>query len=210
FASAIYNKDAALPNIVGFIDGTMQAISRPSQGNEVQKAFYNGWKHMHALKYQSIVTSDGITSSLLGPYVVSRHNQYIYTMFKTEARVEKYLDIVPDVELPFALYGNPAYMVSKCLYSLFEGVSLSDIWEFGEVQKYFMYSKYKYAMKIGETSPATVYMPSTVFKNMIHCTGRNRLPTSSYFGLEPPTLEEYISGLRRDKLDGEDEDDILF
>ncbi|OAD66960.1 hypothetical protein PHYBLDRAFT_160513 [Phycomyces blakesleeanus NRRL 1555(-)] len=226
FASAIYDKGVALPNIVSFIDGTMQAISRPSQGNKVQKAFYNSWKHMHALKYQSIVTSDGITSSLLGPYVGSRHDQYIYTMSKTEARVEKYLDIVPDVELPFALYGNPAYMVSKCLYSLFEGVSLSGIikkinksmskvrvaveWEFGEVQKYFKYFKYKYAMKTGETSPATVYMLSTVFKNMIHCTGHNRLPTSLYFGLEPPTLEEYISGLRRDKIDREDEDDILF
>ncbi|OAD68488.1 hypothetical protein PHYBLDRAFT_188753 [Phycomyces blakesleeanus NRRL 1555(-)] len=225
-ASAIYDKGAELPNIVGFIDGTMQAIARPSQDHEVQKVFYNGWKHLHALKYQSIVTPDGITSSLLGPYVGSRHDQYIYTMSKTEARVEKYLDIVPDVELPFALYGDPAYMFSKCLYSSFEGVSLSDLdkkinksmskvrvaieWEFGEVQKYFKYSKYKYAMKTGETSPATVYMLSAVFKNMIHCTGRNRSPTSSYFGLEPPTLEEYISGLRRDKIDGEDEDDILF
>ncbi|OAD66016.1 hypothetical protein PHYBLDRAFT_152822 [Phycomyces blakesleeanus NRRL 1555(-)] len=145
-ASAIYDKGAASLNIFGLIDGTMHEISKPSQGNKVQKAFNNGCKHLHALKYQSIVTPDGITSNFLGPYVDSRH----------EARVEEYLDIVPDAELPFALYGDPDYMISKCLYSPFEGVSLS------------------------------------VFNNMIHCTGRNRSPTSSYFGLDPPTLEEYI------------------
>ncbi|OAD66003.1 hypothetical protein PHYBLDRAFT_175529 [Phycomyces blakesleeanus NRRL 1555(-)] len=46
-------------------------------------------------------------------------------MPKTEVGVEKYLDIVPDVKLTLVLYGDSAYMVSKCLYSPFKGISLS-------------------------------------------------------------------------------------
>ena len=51
YATAIYNKGAALENCFGFIDGTVRPISRPIIN---QTAVYNEHKRVHALKFQSV------------------------------------------------------------------------------------------------------------------------------------------------------------
>lgn len=53
-----------LKNCIGFIDGTIRGISRPTKA---QKEFYNGQKRKHALKYQSFVNLDGMIMCLHRP-----------------------------------------------------------------------------------------------------------------------------------------------
>jgi hypothetical protein len=79
-------------------------------------------------------------------------------------------------------------------------------WEFAEVMKYFSYCKYKYAMKVDSNNPAKVYILSTIFKNMLHCAYQRGYSTFAKFKVNPPTLEDYIQGMRREKIEGEDED----
>lgn len=50
----------------GFIDGTLNAICRPLVD---QKEFYSGHKRKYRYKYQSIVTPNGLESSLMGPFI---------------------------------------------------------------------------------------------------------------------------------------------
>ena len=61
FANAIHAKGAALDNCWGFIDGTVRPISSPKRN---QLAMYNGHKRVHALKYQSVVTPNGLIANL--------------------------------------------------------------------------------------------------------------------------------------------------
>lgn len=49
----------------GYIDGTLRKVCRPGQEQQV---YYSGYKKCHCFKYQSIVTSDGLISSLIGPF----------------------------------------------------------------------------------------------------------------------------------------------
>ena len=49
----------------GFIDGTLKVICRPSR---YQRRWYSGYKKCHAVKFQAIVTSDGLISHLRGPF----------------------------------------------------------------------------------------------------------------------------------------------
>jgi len=61
YADAVHEKGAALNNGWGFIDGTVHPICRP---NEHQRIVYNGHKRVHALKFQSIVTPNGLIANL--------------------------------------------------------------------------------------------------------------------------------------------------
>ena len=64
YADAIHDKGAALDNCWGFIDGTVRPICRPQMN---QKTVYNGHKRVHALKFQSVVASNGLIANLFGP-----------------------------------------------------------------------------------------------------------------------------------------------
>ena len=71
YADGIHNKGAALDNCGGFIDGTVRPICRPKEN---QRMVYNGHKRVHALKFQSIVTPNGLIANLFGPVEGRRHD----------------------------------------------------------------------------------------------------------------------------------------
>ena len=64
YALAISQKEAALDNWFGFIDGTVRPISRPG---EHQRLVYNGHKRVLALKFQSLALPNGLLGNLYGP-----------------------------------------------------------------------------------------------------------------------------------------------
>ena len=64
YAQAVHRKSHALENCWGFIDGTFRPICRPGEN---QKVVYNGHKRVHALKYQSVVATNGLVANLYGP-----------------------------------------------------------------------------------------------------------------------------------------------
>ena len=86
YATAIYNKGAALENCFGFIDGTVRPISRPIIN---QRAVYNGHKRVHALKFQSVVLPNGLIGHLYGA-VGEQNSCYYY--FQTFCPVFKRFD----------------------------------------------------------------------------------------------------------------------
>lgn len=50
----------------GFINGTLNATCQPVLD---QKQFYLGYKRKYGYKFQSIVTPNGLVSSLMGPFI---------------------------------------------------------------------------------------------------------------------------------------------
>lgn len=64
YADAIHTKGAALNNCFGFVDGTVRAISRPIENQEI---VYNGHKRIHALKFQSVTLPNGLIANMYGP-----------------------------------------------------------------------------------------------------------------------------------------------
>ena len=71
FSNAVHQKGAPLNNCWGFIDGTVRPICRPGQN---QRVLYNGHKRVHAIKFQSVVTPDGMIANLHGPVEGKRHD----------------------------------------------------------------------------------------------------------------------------------------
>ena len=64
FPNAIHQKGAALDNCWGFVDGTVGPISRPGEN---QRVMYNRHKRVHAIKFQSVVSPNGLIANLYGP-----------------------------------------------------------------------------------------------------------------------------------------------
>ena len=48
-----------------FFDGTVRPICRPGTVN--QRLLYNGHKRIHGIKFQSVVTPDGMIANMYGP-----------------------------------------------------------------------------------------------------------------------------------------------
>ena len=65
FAQVVHRKGGPLNNCFGFVDGTVRPICRPSTVN--QRLLYNGHKRVHGIKFQSVVTPNGIIATMYGP-----------------------------------------------------------------------------------------------------------------------------------------------
>lgn len=65
YADAISVHGAPLHNCFAFLDCTICKTCRPTEGQGVA---YNGYKKMHALKYQALVLPNGLIGHLAGPY----------------------------------------------------------------------------------------------------------------------------------------------
>ncbi|DAZ96067.1 TPA: LOW QUALITY PROTEIN: hypothetical protein N0F65_005845, partial [Lagenidium giganteum] len=113
FADAVKARGAPLACCVGFIDGTVRSICRPSKN---QKCCYSGHKRKHGLKFQSVVTSNGIIAHLFGPIPASRHDAFMLSRsnLQREAR-SKHL----------GFYGDPTYGKQDHILCPFKGASLS-------------------------------------------------------------------------------------
>lgn len=70
-------------SVFGFIDDNVNQISRPGAGpkfqgtrdeRNIQRAFYNGWKKHHGIKWQSIELPNGCSGDLFGPMSFRRHD----------------------------------------------------------------------------------------------------------------------------------------
>ncbi|OAD69409.1 hypothetical protein PHYBLDRAFT_149801 [Phycomyces blakesleeanus NRRL 1555(-)] len=183
FSEAILAKGASFPNIVGFIDGLVKENSYAKGEVDFTRDYYNGWKHFHSVKFQSIVTPDGITNTLIGPFVGRKKGLSHYTTDNAEKRIEKYLQLSPNREDWFAFYGSPAGIECANIFKPFDSETKDDI---------------------------EIKSNRCMAKNMLHCVNRTKRHTSTFFNVPPPKLEDYIAGLMRGKIEGEDEDDPLI
>jgi hypothetical protein len=56
---------------VGFVDGTLRFTARPTRE---QRVMYSGHKRHHGMKFQAVVTPDGLIVHLAGPYEGKKHD----------------------------------------------------------------------------------------------------------------------------------------
>lgn len=60
-----------MPRARGIVNGSTRRLARPVRG---QRLLYSDWKRSHALKYESVVTPDGMIRHIFGPILGRRHD----------------------------------------------------------------------------------------------------------------------------------------
>ena len=104
---AVRTKTKVELDIWGFIDGTVGSICRPSAN---QRIFYNGHKRVHAVKYQSILTPDGLICHLFGPVEGRRYDAGVLLESNILPALQQYARKPNGQQC--SLYGDPAYPMS--------------------------------------------------------------------------------------------------
>lgn len=107
---------------------------------------------------------------------------------------------------PLCLYGDPAYPLRAHLQGPFRNAAMtremeeynqamSSVrvtveWLFGEIVKYFKFIDFKRQQNISLSPVGKIYVVSAILQNALTCLYDN--PVSTYFALNPPSLDEYF------------------
>lgn len=202
YADAIHEKGAPLTNCWGFIDGTARAIARPSRN---QRQAYSGHKRVHALKFQSVMLPNGIVANMYGPLEGRRHDSGMLRESGLLEQIEQFMN-GPNEQL-YSLYGDPAYPLSPYLLRPFRGAQLTDDessfnkamsscresveWGFCKIIQLFSFLDFRKNLKVLLQPVGKYYLVGAILTNCHTCLYDSQI--SSYFDLQPPTLE-YLQG----------------
>ena len=210
YSEAVHRK-APLTNVWGFIDGTVRPMCRPIVG---QRPVYNGHKRVHALKFQSVVTPDGMIANLYGPVEGRRHDAFLLADSGLLPLLEAHMNrpnAAPGTPQVYSLYDDPAYPLSAHLLCPFRGagqtaaqqqfntlmsaVRTSAEWEFGKMLQLFAFVDFRKNLKVLLQPVGAIYMVSALLTNCYKCLHGNQ--TASFFATEDhpmmaPALEEYL------------------
>ena len=109
YAERVYQKCGLVENVWGFIDGTLCKTCHPSL---FQKVMYSGHKRCLGIKFQCVLTPDGLFASMYGQVSGNRYDSFL---FSTSGLLNKLKEFIPD-DAPedieaviYSLYGDPAY-----------------------------------------------------------------------------------------------------
>jgi hypothetical protein len=191
----------------GWIDGTIRPICRPSTVE--QRPYWSGYKKTHGFKYQGILTSDGILSSLAGPEEGSVGDWKMWKECGLEERLRTLFHQIPE-EQRLYIYGDPAYSGGFGIIGAYKASvnrALTDDEKhfnkrmsqlriavehaFGITQQQWMYNGFKYGLRLGASPVAGYYLVSTLLTNCLTCLRGSQI--TDLFNLEPPTLEMYLN-----------------
>ena len=108
---------------------------------------------------------------------------------------------------PLCIYGDPAYPLRIHLQAPFRDAVLTDDmaafnasmssvrvsveWLFGDIVRSFKFLDFKNNLKIGLSAIGKMYVVCALIRNALTCLYGNQ--TSDYFGIHPPTIQQYLS-----------------
>ncbi len=175
-------------------------ICRPKY---LQEAVYSGHKKYHAIKYQYVMCPNGLIAHLYGPYPGRRHDA---AMFR-ESKIEDLLcQIFNGQGQQMAIYGDAAYPLHPYMLSPYSGVNRSAQqlafnsamsplrcsveWGFGKIVAIFAFLDFHKNQKLYLQPLGPYFQIAGILANC--CMYLYRSEVAQYFGLVPPTLEEYL------------------
>jgi len=170
----------------------------------LQESVYNGHKRVHSLKFQTVVTPDGLIAHVFGPVEGVRHDASLLT----QSRLLDTLEANP-VFAGYSLYGDPAYPLTPFLLSPYKGANLSADqmrfnevmssvrvsveWEFHDIINAWKYLDFKAALKIYLSPVGNYYLLGILLTNIRTCLNRKN-QVSMFFDLDPLFCETTSMG----------------
>ena len=198
YAEMIHEKGACMDNIWGFLDGTQMRICRPIDG---QESVYNGHKRQHSLKFQSVMLPNGLIGHFYGPFEGRRHDSAMYFASGLDQLAQEIYD-----EYGLSIYADSAYAFRRYLITPFKGAAISKLehkfnknmaavrgsveWGFGKIGNNFAFLNFHKNIKVYLQPVAKLMYAAVILTNAHTCLYSSQ--TSKYFGLEPPSLEQYF------------------
>lgn len=147
---------------------------------------------------------NGLIAHLYGPLEGKRHDAFMLGVSGLLPQLERITK--PDGE-PYVVYGDPAYGISRHIIAPFRGAHVTPLqqqfnsdmskvrasveWGFGKISQYFAYLDFHKNLKVLLQPVGNYYAVGALLANCHTCLYGS--VTSSFFELEPPSLEVYLS-----------------
>ena len=206
-----FQKNAIMDNIWGFMDATIRPCARPVR---FQKVVFNGKNHVHSIKFQTVVSWDGMIAHVAGPWPGARHDSGIFA----ESSLPAVLDSLPCVSSAgspaVALYADEGYALSNRVFVPYPDgrldarhaafnytMSQSRItveWGYHTILRSWTSLDFKRNLKIFKSPIGVYYIVAALLTNVQSCLNTYN-DVSLYTGSTTPTLEEYLRTLARDE-----------
>ena len=203
YCAAVHASGTPLPQCWGFVDGTVRKLCRPIR---LQQEVCNGHKRIHAIKFQSVVSPNGLIVHLFGPLPGRRHDAYLLNQSGILDHFEATASFYAADGTALYLYGDAAYPLRPHLQKPFLGANLTPQqtefnrsmssarmaveWEFGKVVELWAFVDFEKNLKLLKSPVGNIYFVAVLLTNCHTCIYGNQ--TSRHFGLTPPTVAEYL------------------
>lgn len=151
-----------------------------------------------------MVTPNGLICNLYGPIEGRRHDAFMLTASGLLEQLQRHMN--NDNGEPYVLYGDPAYPIRSHLIAPFRGAQLSPAqqqfnkdmssvrisveWGYGKIVQYFAFMDFSKNLKVLLQPVGKLYCVSALLANCHTCLYGSL--TGSFFGVDPPKLEEYL------------------
>jgi hypothetical protein len=212
-------------DIVGFIDNKCISTCRPGSGPAhggpgaprrdpgglLQRSVFNGWKHIHGFKTETITAPNGLTMKAFNG-VSLRHND-LFVLSLSDSN-QKLADLQMTGGVPnarqFKIYGDSIYVPMSNLVSRHhahaghpqkadldrDDKAMSSVretveWEYAEGDALFPLSVYKNKIKLMNFPFRETFFARMWLRNCYVCCYGDKI--SKRFDLQPPTLEDICS-----------------
>lgn len=133
-----------------------------------------------------------------------RHDAALLRMSDLLTELQQYA--VSQTGEPFCLYGDQAYPLKVHLQTPYQNAhltadqkaynkSMSEVrvaveWVFGDISTYFAFMDYRKNLKVGLSPIGKMYIICALLRNALTCLYGNS--TSEFFGMTPPTIQDYF------------------
>ena len=141
---------------------------------------------------------------MFGPIEGRRHDAFMLGVSGLADKLQRFQ--TPTGE-PYVIYGDPAYGLARNILSPFRGVRLTNDeqffntqmskvrvsveWGFGKICQNFAYLDFKKNLRVLLQPVGKYYLVASILVNCHTCLYGSQ--TSTFFNLEPPSLETYLS-----------------
>ena len=212
FATAFRKHGLPVDNLIGFIDGKLWKVAKPTK---FQRVLYSGHKRSHGIKTQGLVFPNGIQPYPFGPICGSRHDSFLL-------RESGILDIMEELcnklGKDYVLFGDSAYPRARFIWAMYKDAGASAMpawqaafnadmspervgveWGFGKVVMLWPFLDVRHKMKVLQMSAQTYIEVAFVLTNMHTCIYGSAI--SNKYGLGRPSLDAYMSGNGHHEID---------
>ena len=204
-----FKKSGTCPHVWGFIDATVRPCCRPVY---FQESIYNGKDRVHAIKFQTIVSVDGMICHCSGPWSGRRHDSYLYN--KTLPHVLGQLPVIwsddRTTRVPVAVYADPGYTLSTrvlmpfpdgrtdALHAAFNRTMskarISVEWGYARVMELWPHLDFHRNLRVFKSPIGAQYFVAVLLTNAKTCVDGGNI-ISDYFGCASPSVDQFFRTL---------------
>jgi len=164
---------------------------------------YNGHKRTHALKFQSLITLDGVLFHVDGPVEARLHDLTLYCWTNMDAKLQRTFqsegrDICANADSAFLLrawlkiaFGGVASLEQSKYNTAMSALRASVEWGFKDGKTILGHLDFRWKQKVQEVPVGKLFLVSCFLWNIRCCLYGS--PTATFFSCLEPTLDESLA-----------------